>query len=49
MVGWEQPELFYNLPCQYNYQERSSHKDSFSVCNENPQIYHRFSHPIIPI
>ena len=19
MVGWEQPELFYILPCQYNY------------------------------
>ena len=20
MMGWEYPHLFYNLPCQYNYQ-----------------------------
>ena len=28
MVGWEQPELFYILPCQYNYRTADQTDDT---------------------
>ena len=31
MVGWEEPELFYNLPCQYNYRTEDEIEDTLDA------------------
>ena len=48
LLGMEHPQLFYDLPCGYNYQLdlsmfQKEHKNIFHFyhnCTEEPKIYH---------
>ena len=48
LLGWEKPELFHLLPCQYNVQTNMEYKtrqlrhlwEKFRDCPGNPKIVH---------
>ena len=50
LLGWEKPELFHLLPCEYNLQTDVEYRknskeveqlwDTFRNCNEEPKIIH---------